>query len=70
MRSSDIVELRIRLGLTQAELASMLGCHPMAVSQWERGVRTPTGLYAAAINRLMIQPPAAKPSGHSTAPTD
>lgn len=32
-----LVSLRDRLGLTQTEMAAMLGVHPMTVSKWERG---------------------------------
>lgn len=47
--------LRRRLGVTQDELAARLGCSTQAVSFWERGTRTPTGLYAQAIRRLMAE---------------
>jgi hypothetical protein len=35
--------LREVLGLTQQQLALMLGVHPMTVSRWERGSALPTG---------------------------
>ena len=44
--------LRRRLGLTQEQLAHRLGCTVNAVARWERGVRTPTGLYAQAVEDL------------------
>ena len=47
--------LRQRLGVTQDQLAARLGCSTQAVSFWERGTRTPTGLYAAALRRLMAE---------------
>jgi molybdopterin-binding protein len=34
--------LRARLGLTQAELAELVGAHPMTVSKWERGLLAPS----------------------------
>ena len=40
---------RRRLGLTQVQFAARVGCTPIAVSYWERGTRTPTGLYARAV---------------------
>lgn len=48
---------RLRLGLTQAQLAARIGCSTLAVSFWERGTRTPTGLYATAL-RAALTPPA------------
>lgn len=48
-------DLRARLGLTQDQFAARLGCHRMAVVFWESGKRTPTGLYAAALDRLAAQ---------------
>lgn len=33
---------REALGLSQTELAALLGVHPMTVSRWERGVLKPT----------------------------
>lgn len=47
--------LRDRLGLTQARFAARLGASAQAVSFWERGTRTPTGLYAAALRRLAAE---------------
>lgn len=37
---SQIAFFRQRLGLTQAQLAQLLGVHPMTVSKWERGDST------------------------------
>lgn len=53
----EIRELRDRLGLTQAAFAALIGCSEMAVWHWEKGSRTPTGLYAKAVRALMSQPP-------------
>lgn len=30
-------DVRIGLGLTQSDFASLLGCHPVTVSKWETG---------------------------------
>ena len=48
-------DLRRRLGVTQQQMADRLGCHLRAIGQWEQGTRTPTGLYAAALDRLAAQ---------------
>ncbi len=37
----DVSALRRSLGLTQRELAELVGAHPMTVSKWERGVLEP-----------------------------
>jgi DNA-binding transcriptional regulator YiaG len=47
-----IRQLRGQLGLTQAEFAARIGCSTQAVSFWERGTRSPTGLYARAVLQL------------------
>ena len=39
---SNIRRLRERMGITQAELAAMLGVSQGAVSQWETDVSTPS----------------------------
>jgi DNA-binding transcriptional regulator YiaG len=44
---------RHRLGLTQTQFAERIGCSTLAVSFWERGTRTPTGLYAKAVRELI-----------------
>jgi len=38
----DIKKLRQELGLSQSELASLLGTHTMTVSKWERGKLKPS----------------------------
>ena len=39
--SATVATTRRELGVTQAELAQMLGVHPMTVSKWERGELAP-----------------------------
>jgi DNA-binding transcriptional regulator YiaG len=52
---AGIRELREQLGLTQAQFAERLGCSTQAVSFWERGTRSPTGLYAKAVRELLAE---------------
>jgi DNA-binding transcriptional regulator YiaG len=49
---STVKETRLRLGLTQAELAAELLVHPMTVSRWERGEGGPSGWTLKALERL------------------
>jgi putative transcriptional regulator len=39
---SDVTNVRTRLGLSQAQLAALLGVHTLTVSKWERGLSRPT----------------------------
>lgn len=38
---STIARLRIERGLTQGQLAEMVGCYPKDISRWETGERNP-----------------------------
>jgi transcriptional regulator with XRE-family HTH domain len=40
--AGEVREVRTKLGLTQVQLASLLGVHPLTVSKWERGTLAPT----------------------------
>lgn len=55
MTATEIKALRRRLGLTQLQFANRLGVSVQAVYYWERGLRTPTGLYAATLDELARQ---------------
>ncbi len=55
LTTESIKALRRRLGLSQPQFAARIGCTAQAVSFWERGTRTPTGLYAQAVRRLMAE---------------
>lgn len=50
-----IKALRASLGLTQFHFAIRLGVSPQAVAHWEQGRRTPTGLYAQALDDLIAE---------------
>lgn len=48
MTGRSLRSARRRLGLTQAELASVLGLHPNTIARYERGeLRTPVVVEAA-----------------------
>ena len=38
---SPIARLRIARGLTQAQLADLVGCPQQSITRWERGVSSP-----------------------------
>lgn len=58
--------LRARLGLSQAELAAVVGVHSMTVSKWERGVLEPTPHQASILRALT----AAAEAGLRTMPSE
>ncbi len=51
--TSDPRSVRLRLGLTQAAFAELIGVHPMTVSRWERGVLTPNRRQLAILRTLV-----------------
>jgi DNA-binding transcriptional regulator YiaG len=53
LTADTIRAARHRLGLTQLQFAERIGCSALAVSFWERGTRSPTGLYAKAVQHLV-----------------
>ena len=55
---SDARAVRRRLGLTQGELAALVGAHPMTVSKWERGVLRPPRHQARLLRALSRAAPA------------
>ena len=42
MTGAEILVIRTELGLTQLQLAQLLGVHPLTISKWERGLLVPT----------------------------
>ncbi len=42
MTGSETRAIRDQLGLTQPQLAQLLGVHPLTVSKWERGLLIPS----------------------------
>lgn len=49
MTSAEVLAVRTQLGLSQVQLAQLLGVHPLTISKWERGVSTPTPHQAALL---------------------
>lgn len=50
--SSDSERARLNLGITQGELAALLGVHPITVSKWERRKAEPSPWQCAALKML------------------
>jgi transcriptional regulator with XRE-family HTH domain len=50
MTPAEILAVRSTLGLSQVQLAQLLGVHPLTVSKWERGLLTPTPHQAALLS--------------------
>lgn len=55
---SPIAEARIRLGMSQSELATLMGVSPRTLQDWEQGRRKPTGA-AQTLLRVAITHPEA-----------
>lgn len=58
----DLKALRSRLGVSQSQLAELVGAHPMTVSRWERGVLRPSDHQERLLRSLL------RASERSTAP--
>ena len=52
MTSEEFRQIRVRLGLTQAELADLMGTYAQHISRIERGDRAPTRLQAAFVRYI------------------
>jgi putative transcriptional regulator len=50
MTGKQVLELRIKLGLSQAQLAQILGVHSLTVSKWERNILFPTAHQEELLN--------------------
>ncbi len=55
---SPIAEARSRLGMSQSELATLMGVSPRTLQDWEQGRRKPTGA-AQTLLRVAIAHPEA-----------
>jgi transcriptional regulator with XRE-family HTH domain len=49
VKAGDIADVRKKLGLSQVQLAQLLGVHPLTVSKWERELLAPTEHQVALI---------------------
>ncbi len=52
MKGEEIKALRLRLGLTQTELAAEIGVHQVTVARWETGGITPMPIVQQALADL------------------
>lgn len=59
MRPAKIKALRESLGMTQDQLAAMLGLNPGTLRNWEQGIREPTDAARALLTILQHEPAAA-----------
>ena len=50
--SGGVRSLRRRLGLTQAEMARMMGARQQTISEWETGMYRPRGLSATLLSMI------------------
>jgi DNA-binding XRE family transcriptional regulator len=51
--ANQLVHYRVSRGLTQWALAKRLGIDPCTLARWERGDRTPSGLYRKLVQNLL-----------------
>ncbi len=65
MDAGQIRAFRKRLGLTQEQLAKLLGVHTLTVSRWERGQVTPDGATAQLLDLLNERSEHAKPDSET-----
>lgn len=52
MTAQNITRVRAKLGLTQADLAQLLGVHAITVSKWERDMSAPTPYQRALLHAM------------------
>ena len=52
MKGEEIKALRLRLGLTQTELAAEIGVHRVTVARWETGRKNPLPIVQRALADL------------------
>lgn len=52
MSPTDVERTRRELGLTQTELARLLGVHRVTVTRWETGIEKPPAMLSLAMEAL------------------
>lgn len=52
MTGKDIIELRLRLGETQAQFAKRFSASYVTIGRWERGLNAPQPIYVYLMERL------------------
>src|SRR5579859_826267 len=55
--ADKLTRYRVSLGITQEALAKTIGIDKSTLARWERGDRTPTGLYHELVEKLLIDDP-------------
>jgi putative transcriptional regulator len=63
MTPEQVSTIRNKLGLSQVQLAQLLGVHPLTVSKWERGRLEPTPHQAALLESFLKASKAQKEIG-------
>lgn len=50
-----VLELRLRMNLSQEKLAHLIGASFVSVNRWENGKHKPTKIVKAKLNKLFVQ---------------
>ncbi len=67
-KPDDVKSIRVKLGLSQSEFASMIGVSTSTLQNWEQGRRQPEGPARALLRVAAVSPEAvANALGHSKA---
>jgi transcriptional regulator with XRE-family HTH domain len=67
MTGNQVQTIRTKLGLSQVQLAQLLGVHPLTVSKWERQVLEPTPHHTALLESFSKAAVAEKQIGNEVA---